>query len=266
MDNQKISTGEWNYITGSLRVVNSDCNYTFYLTVKNFGAITGGFIRFILATGFENPVTSDPALTFNTVTREVRWNFGNLTAADTKSVTFTSEYSGPLGVTIYTGLAGGYIGRTFPVTTTGETTTANCTTAECCEDCNDDDFVDFPTTSCQDIAEDTVTPEILQKGRMLFVHLNLPTTCNTRDVNVGVFVNEVLETGEVAVAHRVIRRTAAGCTGECGEDKSCNCVKFMIHDTAETACRDRTFRVRTVAHYVDQEDTQHCKCGDCDRQ
>lgn len=258
------------FISGSLRVVNNNCNYTFYLTVNNhFGAITGGFIRFILATGFANPVTTDPTLTFNAATREVRWNFGNLAAGATESVTFTSAYTGPAGVTIYTGLAGGYNpNRTFTVTTAGETTTANCTaiTTECCEDCNEDDFVEFPTTQCQDIAEDTVTPEILQKGRMLFVHLNLQNTCNTKDVNVGVFVNEVVGTDEVPIAHRVVRRTSAGSTSHCAEDKSCNCVQFMINDTEETACLDRTFRVRTVAHYVDQaEDTQQCQCGDCNR-
>ncbi len=252
-------------------VAGDDCLFLFTLTVRRgHNPISGGTFTFTLAKGFTVLTDKTPAnavLTFDATTGVGLWTFGALNSmTQSRTLTFKSRYTGVAGVSIYESAQATATGGTNIATTISNDTTEDCEKNDCCDDC-DDDYTDLVTTPCNDSVEATVSPTILTKGRMLFVTLNTPPVCHMKDINIGVFVTEVHEDGsETAFAHRIIRRSASGQTRDCVDDRSCNCVQFMVDDDETTACTNRTFRVRTVSHFVDQPtDTHQCQCGNCNR-
>lgn len=133
----------------------------------------------------------------------------------------------------------------------------------CCEACNPN-HTEVTVKPCTDYVEKTVDVVVDPKGKILAVNLNLPLVCNTKDINVGVFVTEVVLGQEKPCAHKVIRipATKSGPGGSCQDNRDCHCVEFMINDNADTVCKERKFRIRTKAHYVDTatDGPQRCSC------
>lgn len=257
---------------GVAPITGDHCLYLFTLTVrKGQRNISGGTFTFTLADGFTELTDINPAnaeVTFDSTTGTGVWTFEHLIhGKQSRTVTFRSRYTGDVGVAIYEAAQARTNGGTMISTSISNLITVDCSSSTCCEECNEDEYTDFPTTPCNDSVENTVTPRILPKGRMLFVTLDTPKVCNTKDINIGIFVTEVQDDGsETAFAHRIIRRPATGTSGDLVDDRDCSCVQFMIDDDETTAAIDRTFRVRTVAHYVDKPtDSYQCQCGDCNR-
>lgn len=247
------------------------CMYHFKFKVDkgNKTSISGGVLTFKLSPGFVGPTSSIPDFTYTPASGEGVWNFGTLDR-DTpfKTLEFDSLYTGNANVDIFLSVGATYTGGSISINKPDKETEQKCpTTNPCCEACNANMFVEFPTTPCDDYVEKVVTPVLDPKGRRLSVHLDMPPVCHKKDVVVGIFVTEVLVDGtEQAVAHKIIRRPAIGNTNVCVDDRNCDCVDFMIDDTVATICKPRLFRVRTKAHYVDKTtDVQQCQCDACTR-
>lgn len=140
---------------------------------------------------------------------------------------------------------------------------------DCCEECpTSGNYVEAIVEGCTDntrieLTEDNINLE--STGRVLAVDISLPAVCDSKDVNIGIFVNEVLldedeNEFEQPFAYKVLRFSAADDPeGTCLEGRGCSCVEFMIDDDTPQ-CETRTFRVRTKAHYVS---TTNPRC-DCD--
>lgn len=134
----------------------------------------------------------------------------------------------------------------------------------CCENCNDVSLQTVILNPCDDYVNAPIDVAVAPKGRLLSVTLNLPPVCDTKDVNIGIFLTEVLADGtEIPFAYKVIRRSATGITGACIDDRDCARVNFLIDD--DNACAPiRTFNVRTQAHYLSSRQiigAESCPCN-----
>lgn len=265
------------------------CLYHFEFTItegKFDNDIISGTFPIKLATGFTiKNVAFTPGDTFDTVTNV--WTFGALSKeGDQRKLTFDADYTGDINQLIVTD-------ETFTVkysliesenveasAATGslEKTVKDCrppVIPPCCESCNPDPTT-YTLTACIDHEEKDVDVQVDGHGWRLSVNLNLPPVCDNKDVNVGIFVTEVVQdpkyptdstkTIEVPFAQKVIRRPGNGTTKTCKEDRDCHCVDFMI-DPATTLCGTRIFKVRTKAHYVNKltDVLQQCQCSTCPR-
>nr|WP_303244136.1 hypothetical protein [uncultured Cellulosilyticum sp.] len=265
-------------VSASVNLVpGSNCQYqfTFTVTAAQHSSISDGQLDFTLAPGFAAPTDITPAsssLSYVAATGKGSWDFGSLITTRTKTLTFKSLYTGNANVAIFaTKLTVYYVvnGETKssdiiqPSTKTANTCPTS--TSTCCETCNNDYEEAVIDSSCEDYVEQTVTPTLLSYGRRLAVHLDMPPVCQKKDINVGIFVTELQSDGvtEVPFAHKIIRLPATATGNSCANDRDCHCVNFMIDDTAATACAARTFRIRTIAHYVDNNDVQQCQCDTC---
>lgn len=265
-------------LRGTLEVTESPttnvCNYKFSLSVTNsskFASANNVAVTFKLASGFTAPDPAVSGITF--VNGNITWTVDKV-KNETKRTSFYCRYTGPANETIVTSLKGTYGACTPPAIFTVKDIgkiqkTADCTsTNPCCETCNDSLCNEVTIPPCTDFVEKTVEPNLLPTGRMLRVNLSMSDMCTTKDATVGVFVTELIGTEEVAIAHRIIYRprNSTPATGTCSEDRSCDCVQFMIYDTPDRAYETRTFRIRTAAHYIDNpENMQPCQCDDCTR-
>ena len=146
----------------------------------------------------------------------------------------------------------------------------------CCEECPTCN--EYTVEPCEHkIAQEPIAVAIQSRGRRLSVQLDLEMACHDKAVNVGVFLYEVTYDGfgneyESPYAYKVVQlpprdcECANGGSCQCGCDtRSCNCVDFEIADDESTACETRTFRVKTKANYVSDQDMLACPCtnGGC---
>lgn len=268
-------------------VSGSSCQYQFTITVipadvdpSESHPITDGRVEFTLAAGFADPTNVSPAgsLTYNTDASTGlsfgSWDFQSLANRQPKTLTFRSVYTGASGVTIFADdltleyEAGSNEYSTTiaaPTTTTANTCPTPPVTTTCCESCNEGFDEAVINSACDDYVEKTVTPSIDSYGRRLAVNLNMPPVCEPKDVLVGVFVTELQEDGvtEVPFAHKITRLSSNSSGTGCADTRNCSCLNFLIDDDTTTACTSRTFRIRTLAHYADNDGVQTCQCDTC---
>lgn len=275
------------------------CLYRFTLTVTRACRDIAGTFYFKLAEGFAALTDIDPPsaagmVMFDPDTGEGEWTF-DTAEGNPARLQFSSVYTGEAGVDIFDDSEeennrveytltwhGCTLTGTVDVDVPEDETAEDCPITppvdveDCCEAC-DDDYEEFNFESCDvSYVAKPVDVVVVPTGRRLSVHLNMPSVCQSKDVLVGVFVNEVMNYGdpvnemEVPFAHKVIRRTATDLTtpSKCKDDRDCDCVDFMIDDDDITtdvtgsACNARYFRVRTQAHYADAiNEQQQCPCN-----
>lgn len=280
-ENEELTN--WDKPEVSVEVTASECLYHFVLTAKWKGQnVNSGMLTLKLKSAAHFPeiknIEVDPAGTNEptyVMPPTVIWSFGPLNQKDQRrTAEFDAPYIGAKDVKIIDSATASYDGgKTIDVTEKGLTTTIKeCTDGvACCEACDTIGYDEVQIAPCEDrvISEPTVV--VAPRGRTLSVNLDFPRVCKKKDINIGVFVTEVMDDGtEVAFAHKVIRRTATDPASEgCADDRDCSCVDFMIDENEEdaTPCTTiRTFRVRTKAHYIDSSEdavSQQCECDTC---
>lgn len=252
----------------------TNCRYYFVFTLREGDrSIKSAVVRFSLDNGFANPDTINPSSELSYTKPNGTWTITNFGSSSTRQLTFYADYTGLQGRNIIpsqtvTGVVtferGGTGTVTEPVTTT---TVADCTETPCCEAYNGQTLFPVTLNPCDDYVPVSTDVAVAPKGKKIAVNLNFPAVCDTKDVNVGVYLTETTTGTEVPFAHKVIRRSAAaGGTGTCLDDRDCNCVEFFIDDYADTAvacATPRTFNVRVKAHYIDQNLTtdDDCSCN-----
>ena len=215
------------------------------------------------------------------------WTFGQLAPGEEKMVSFEADYVGEDTGSIlalydmkykykYDGQSVTWKTIADKMLNVGDCGVEPPVEHDCCEECPTCN--EYTVEPCEHkVVEDPIAVAIQSKGRRLSVNLDLQGACHDKAVNVGVFLYEVTydEAGhehETPYAYKVVQLPAGDCEcangGMCQcdcDDRACNCVDFEIADNDSTACVARTFRVKTKANYVLDEDTPICSCtnGEC---
>ena len=274
------------------RVAGEKCRFKFTFTAKNYDAQKtarlGKFFFRMPPNTFEhfgNFVPNDDDLKLNGT--EKMWTFGELDPEEEKTVSFEADYVGEAAGDILAldGMKYKYKydkqGVTWGTIENKMLDVGDCGVEppvehDCCEECPTCN--QYTVEPCEHkIAEEPIPVAIQSRGRRLSVHLDPEMACPNKTLNVGVFLYEVKNPGtadeyEIPYAYKVVQlpprdcECANGGSCHCGcDDRSCNCVDFEIADDEGTACETRTFRVKTKANYVLNEDMLACPCtnGGC---
>ena len=273
-------------------VEEKDCRFKFTFTAKNYDAQnTAKLGKFFFRmppntfTNFGDFVPNDNDLKLNGT--EKMWTFGELGSGEEKTVSFEADYVGQdTGIILaLDGMKYKYKYDKQSVTwgtiqdkrlDVGECGGEPPVEQDCCEECPTCN--EYTVEPCEHkIAEEPIPVVIQSRGRRLSVHLAPEMACPNKTLNVGVFLYEVKNPGttaeyEIPYAYKVVQLPPRDCECEnggscqCGCDtRSCNCVDFEIADDESTACETRTFRVKTKANYVSDQDMFACPCtnGGC---
>ena len=273
-------------------VEGKDCRFKFTFTVKNYDAQKkaklGKFFFRMPRNTFDNFGDFDPnddELKLNG--SEKMWTFGELDPQEEKTVSFEADYVGEDTGSIlalydmkykykYDGQSVTWKEIADKMLNVGDCGVEPPVETDCCEECPTCN--EYTVEPCEHkIAEEPIAVAIQSRGRRLSVHLAAEMACHDKTVNVGVFLYEVTYDAsgnehESPYAYKVVQLPPRACecanggSCQCGcDDRACNCVDFEIADDEGTACTTRTFRVKTKAHHVLNEDMLACPCtnGGC---
>ena len=119
--------------------------------------------------------------------------------------------------------------------------------------------VELSINGCEDTVEfDAGTLDMESLGRILQVSVTLRQICPHKRVALAVLLNEVdlcgIEHSRGMKTMTVPAHTQSGC-----RDVTVRCIKFVLPEGSETSltgdsmCDSRRFRVRMIAHYIDND-------------
>lgn len=266
------------------------CRYRFTITAEKGGHdhddnILSGSVIFTIPTppasaNFSNfqvlNDTAGPLTPGDLSSFPATWTFAPPTiTTGIETLIFTAIYTGPdtpfipITATFSATVQGGNTFTNVPITVAELDPENECPeTSPCCEDCDDNPT---PVSICPCENKVVAAPVIATpkpSGRILSANISLENTCRSKDVNVAVFLNELIpvpggEPIETPYAFKIIRMPALPCEGSgcCGcETRTCHCVEFEINDDDTTKCMTRNFVIRTKATTVLSGDEPTCPC------